>query len=113
MHFYFLIIIKTVTCRLIMNLNKIKMKKITISIALLAIMSIVSCKKKAETPATTPATTTQSSSATTHSSSATAKEADGTTVSVKTDGVNVSTKNGQNKTNVTVEDGAATVEIKK
>lgn len=96
-----------------MNLNKMKMKKITILIGIFSIMAIVSCKKKAETPATSPAATTQSSSAATHSSSATAKEADGTTISVKTDGVDVSTKKGQSKTSVTVEGGTAKVEIKK
>jgi hypothetical protein len=85
------------------------MKKITMFIGVLSVMAIVSCKEKEETPDTT---TNQTIEVTTEAPQA-EENPDGTSISVGTDGVDVSTKNGENKTSVNVSEGEAKVEVKK
>ena len=89
------------------------MKKTSMFIAVLSVMAIVSCKEKEETPEAAPATTTNQTIEVTTEAPAVEEEQDGTSISVGTDGVDVSTKNGENKTNVNVSGGAAKVEVKK
>lgn len=81
-----------------------KIKKITLLVGMLSIMAFISCKKKEETPQPTE---------TTIEVNAPAAQADGTSISVDTDGVDISTKDGATETSVKVGDGDAKVEIKK
>lgn len=83
------------------------MKKITMFLGMLSIMAFISCKKKEETPQPTQTTVEVTTPA------AEEKNADGTSISVGTDGVDVSTKDGASQTNVKVGGGDAKVEIKK
>jgi hypothetical protein len=87
------------------------MKKATMIIGMMAVMAIVSCKKKEETTITT----TPVAEPTTEVAPPPApeEEQDGTSISVGTDGVDISTKNGAKETNVKVENGDAKVEVKK
>ncbi|MGO4822267.1 MULTISPECIES: hypothetical protein [unclassified Flavobacterium] len=86
------------------------MKKATMIIGMMAVMAIVSCKKKEETTITT---TPVAEPTTEVAPPATEEEQDGTSISVGTDGVDISTKNGAKETNVKVENGDAKVEVKK
>ena len=94
------------------------MKRIFLSVALLSLIVVTSCKEK-ETVSTSetetiieeaPATQTEAQSDTI---SVTTEEADGTSVKMNGDGVSVDTKDGSNKTNVEVNGGGAAVEVKK
>jgi ferric-dicitrate binding protein FerR (iron transport regulator) len=84
------------------------MKKTSMFLGMFSILAIVSCKKKVETPlpietsieVNTPAPVVE-------------EKADGTSISIKNDAVDVSTKNGSNETNVIVGGGDASVEVKK
>jgi len=84
------------------------MKKISLFIGMLSILAIVSCKKKEETAQ--PSETTIEVNA---EAPAAEENPDGTSVSVGKDGIDVSTKNGTNETNVTVGGGDANLEVKK
>jgi hypothetical protein len=85
------------------------MKKITMLLGVLSIMAVASCKQKEET---TEKTAEPIIEVTTDAPPAKVNP-DGTTISIGTDGVDVSTKNGENQTKVSVSDGAAKVEVKK
>lgn len=76
-------------------------------LGLLTVLTIVSCRDKKETPPPPPPP--QAESVVEESN----EEADGTSVNVGTDGVDIQTKDGKKETNVTVEGGEANVEIKK
>jgi hypothetical protein len=84
------------------------MKKISMLIGLLSVLAIVSCKEKEEAP---EAATNQTIEVT-KEAPAVEENSDGTKISVGTDGVDVSTKNGTNSTSVNVSGGKAKVEIK-
>jgi predicted phage gp36 major capsid-like protein len=88
------------------------MKKISMFIGVMSVMAIVSCKEKEETPAVPETTTNQTIEVTTEAPAA-EKNPDGTSISVGTDGVDVSTKNGTNSTSVKVSGGEAKVQVKK
>ena len=85
------------------------MKKITLLVGMLSIMAFISCKKNEETPRPTETTV----EVTTPAEQPEETTPDGTSVSVGTDGVDVSTKDGTSETNVKVGGGDAKVEIKK
>ncbi|EIA07185.1 hypothetical protein [Flavobacterium frigoris] len=84
------------------------MKKISMFIGMLSILAIVSCKKKEEAPQPSETTIEVNTPA-----PEVEENADGTSVSVGTEGVDVSTKNGANETNINVGGGDAKVEVKK
>lgn len=88
------------------------MKKISMLVGVLSVMAIVSCKEKAETPETT---THQTIEVTNEAPAPVVEEKnpDGTSISVGSDGIDVSTKNGENQTKVNVSGGDAKVEVKK
>ena len=81
-------------------------------IGVLSVLAIVSCKEKEETKETPAATTNQTIEVTTETP-AVEKNPDGTSISVGTDGVDVSTKNGTKSTSVNVSGGEAEVQVKK
>jgi len=85
-----------------------KMKKISMFLGMLSILAIVSCKKKEEAPQPTETTIEV-----TTPTPIVEKNADGTSISVGNDGVDVSTKNGSKETNVTIGGGDTSVEVKK
>lgn len=87
------------------------MRKITLLLGILSIMTIVSCKKKDDNPIAPQVETTSES--TTSAPVGSAEVKDSTSIKVSTDGVNVSTKDGATKTSVSVSGGEAKVEIKK
>ncbi|WP_339834900.1 hypothetical protein [uncultured Flavobacterium sp.] len=83
------------------------MKKVTLIIASLAVLAFSSCKEEQKEEPTTvvveqPAAETQAT-----------EESDGTSISVNSDGVEFSTKDGDNKTEVEVNDGSGTVKVEK
>lgn len=93
------------------------MKKIVLALNLLAVMAFVSCKKEVPPP---PPPVPEPQVIVVPpppppAPPAPVKEVDkdGTTISVGSDGVKVSTKDGDNKTVIDVKDGKGTIEIKK
>ncbi|GEC72099.1 hypothetical protein FFL01_16380 [Flavobacterium flevense] len=87
------------------------MKKLTMLLGLLTVLTIVSCREKKDPPPPPPP---QAESVPAESvPEASKEEADGTSVNVGTDGVDIQTKDGKNETKVTVEGGEANIEIKK
>ena len=90
------------------------MKKITLFLGILSIITIVSCKKKEEMPVPPPPAPTESSVPTPEAPKPVVEDnKDGTSIKVGKDGVDISTKDGANKTSVNVSNGDAKVEIKK
>ena len=94
------------------------MKKIVLALNLLAVMALVSCKD--ETPAPTPEpqvivvpAPAEPTPALAPPAPAKEVEKDGTSISIGSDGVEVSTKNGDKKTVIDVKDGKGKIEIKK
>jgi hypothetical protein len=87
------------------------MKKITLFLGILSIMTIVSCKKKEDKPFPPQVETSSATTPSTPAASGQAK--DSTSIKVGIDGVDVSTKDGNTKTNVSVSGGEAKIEIKK
>ncbi|MDO8316852.1 MAG: hypothetical protein Q7T12_04945 [Flavobacterium sp.] len=90
------------------------MRKIALLLGIVSMITIVSCKKKEETPV--PATQTETSSEITtneKTTTVTTKAEDSTAIKISTDGVNVTTKDGKTKTSINVSGGEAKVEIKK
>lgn len=85
------------------------MKKITLLLGVLSIMALTSCKKQKEETAAPEETNVEINTTTTE----TPEEADGTSISVGSDGVDISSKDGDNETNVEVGGGDAKIEIKK
>lgn len=69
-------------------------------------MAIISCKKKEETPQPTETTIEVNAPAVEESK-------DSTSISIGTDGVDISTKKGANETNVKIGGDDAKVEVKK
>ena len=90
------------------------MRKTVLLLGIVSMITIVSCKKKEETPV--PATQTETSSEITtneKTTTVTTKSEDSTAIKISTDGVNVTTKDGKTKTSINVSGGEAKVEIKK
>ena len=83
------------------------MKKVTLLIASLAIFSSVSCKDKEE------ATVVEKETVVVEEPAPVEEENDGTSISVNSDGVEFSTKDGDKKTEVEVKDGSGSVEVEK
>ena len=92
------------------------MKKIVLTFSMFAIMALVSCKKEETVvPPPAPEATTNVVVLPPPPPPAPEKEVekDGTTISVGSNGVEVSTKNGDKKTVIDVKDGKGKIEIKK
>jgi multidrug efflux pump subunit AcrA (membrane-fusion protein) len=91
------------------------MKKIVLGINMLAVMALVSCKPEtAPPPPPVPEPQVIVVQPTPPPSAPPKKaEKDGTTISVGSNGVEVSTKKGDKKTVIDVKDGKGTIEIKK
>ena len=83
------------------------MKKVTLMIASLAIFATVSCKDKEES------TVVEKETVVVEEAAPAEEENDGTSISVNSDGVEFSTKDGDNKTEVEVKDGSGSVEVEK
>ncbi len=83
------------------------MKKVTLLIASLAIFATVSCKDKEE------ATVVEKETVVVEEPAPVEEENDGTSISVNSDGVEFSTKDGDKKTEVEVKDGSGSVEVEK
>ncbi|WPR70590.1 hypothetical protein SLW70_11670 [Flavobacterium sp. NG2] len=82
------------------------MKKITMIFGVLSVLTIVSCRdKKEHSPPPPPQVESTSEEPN--------EEANGTSISIGSDGVNIQTKDEKKETNVSVEDGEAKLEIKK
>ncbi|MFL9829375.1 hypothetical protein ABS764_00800 [Flavobacterium sp. ST-87] len=88
------------------------MKKLTMLLGLLTVLTIISCRDKKETPPPPPPQA-ESVPAEPVPAAESDKEADGTSVNVGSEGVDIQTKDGKKETNVTVGDGSANLEIKK
>jgi uncharacterized protein YcfL len=85
------------------------MKKATLLLASFAIFATVSCKEsQGETTVVEKETVVIEAEATPE-----AEQNDGTSLSVNSDGVEFSTKDGDNKTEVEVKDGSGTVKVEK
>ena len=90
------------------------MRKKVLLLGIVSMITMVSCKKKEETPV--PATQTETTSEITtnkKTNTITTKSEDSTAIKISTDGVSVTTRDGKTNTNVNVSGGKATVEIKK
>lgn len=85
------------------------MKKVTLILASLAIFATVSCKDKEETVVEKETVVVEKEV----DSPPAEEETDGTSISVNKDGVEFSTKDGDNKTEVEVKDGSGSVEVEK
>ena len=91
------------------------MKKIVLALNMLALVALVSCKDETPPP---PAPTPEPQVIVTPpppppAPEVTEEETDGTSGSVGKDGVEVTTKDGDNKTVIDVKDGKGKIEIKK
>ena len=93
------------------------MKKILLSVALLSLIVVTSCKEKEVISTSETETIVEEAPETEYKSvdtvSVTTEEADGTSVKMNGDGVSVDTKDGSKKTNVEINGGGAAVEVKK
>lgn len=91
------------------------MKKIVLALSMLSVVAFVSCKKEVMPPPPPPAPEVIVAPPPPPPPPAPVKEVekDGTSISVGSDGVEVSTKNGNNKTVIDVKDGKGKIEIKK
>ncbi|CAM4145341.1 hypothetical protein FLAN108750_12575 [Flavobacterium antarcticum] len=91
------------------------MKKIGLTLSMFAIMALVSCKKEETVVTPAPETETEVVVLPPPPPPAPVEEVekDGTSISVGKDGVEVSTKDGDNKTVIDVKDGKGSIEIKK
>jgi multidrug efflux pump subunit AcrA (membrane-fusion protein) len=87
------------------------MKKILLAFNMLALVALVSCKD--ETPPPPPPAPEPQVIVTPPPPPPTKEESDGTSISVGSDGVEVSTKDGDKKTVIDVKDGKGKIEIKK
>jgi len=83
------------------------MKKVTLLIASLAIFATVSCKDKEE------ATVVEKETVVVEEATPAEEENDGTSISISKDGVEYSSKDGNNKTEVEVKDDGGTVKVEK
>ncbi|CAM3500382.1 hypothetical protein FLGE108171_00585 [Flavobacterium gelidilacus] len=85
------------------------MKKLSVILASLAIFASVSCKESQD-----EATVVEKETVIIEKEAAPAvEENDGTSISVNSDGVEFSTKDGDKKTEVEVKDGSGTVKVEK
>ena len=93
------------------------MKKVILTLNVLAVMALVSCKKEAPVPPPPPPVPQVVTPPPPPPPPAPVKpaqpEKDGTSISVGSDGVEISSKNGDKKTVIDVKDGKGKVEIKK
>ncbi|KIX22598.1 hypothetical protein SY27_01875 [Flavobacterium sp. 316] len=79
------------------------MKKVTFAIACLALLANLSCKEQKEEPTVEKTETVVIEKETEPS------ESDGTSISIDKDGVEFSSKSGENKTEVEIKDDKASV----
>jgi multidrug efflux pump subunit AcrA (membrane-fusion protein) len=88
------------------------MKKIVLAFSMLLVMALASCKKEVPPP---PPPVAEPQVIVVPPPPAPVKEEDkdGTIISVGSDGVEISTKEGDKKTVIDVKDGEGSVEIKK
>jgi uncharacterized protein YcfL len=86
------------------------MKKVTLILASLAILATASCKDKEEATVVEKETVVIEKEADTPTAE---EETDGTSISVNKDGVEISSKDGDKKTEVEVKDGEGTVKVEK
>lgn len=85
------------------------MKKLSVILASLAIFAFVSCKENQD-----EATVVEKETVIVEKEVApVAEENDGTSISVNSDGVEFSSKDGDKKTEVEVKDGSGTVKVEK
>lgn len=90
------------------------MKKIVLALNMVALVALVSCKKKTPPPPPPPPEPQVIVMPPPPPPAPEVKEeSDGTSISVGSDGVEVSTKDGDTKTVIDVKDGKGSVEIKK
>lgn len=92
------------------------MKKIVLGLSMLSVMAFVSCKKEVPPPPPpppVPQVIVAPPPPPPPPAPVKEVEKDGTSISVGSDGVEVSTKNGENKTVIDVKDGKGKIEIKK
>ena len=94
------------------------MKKLILTLNVLAVMALVSCKKEAPLPPPpppppTPQVVTPPPPPPPPAPEKPQPEKDGTSISIGSDGVEISSKNGDKKTVIDVKDGKGKVEIKK
>lgn len=92
------------------------MKKIVLALSMLSIVVLVSCKKEIPPPPPpppVPQVIVAPPPPPPPPSPEKEVEKDGTSISVGSDGVEVSTKKGETKTVIDVKDGKGTIEIKK
>ena len=87
------------------------MKKIVLALNMLALVALVSCKD--ETPPPPPPAPEPQVIVAPPPPPPIKEESDGTSISVGSDGVEVSTKDGDKKTVIDVKDGKGKIEIKK
>ena len=84
------------------------MKKVSVLIASLAIFVSISCKEKEEATVVEKETVVVEKEVT-----PAAENNDGTSISVNSDGVEFSTKDGDKKTEIEVKDGSGSVKVEK
>ena len=93
------------------------MKKLILTLNVLVVMALVSCKKEAPLPPPPPQAPQVVTPPPPPPPPAPVKpaqpEKDGTSISLGSDGVEISSKNGDKKTVIDVKDGKGRVEIKK
>lgn len=92
------------------------MKKIVLALSMLSVMAFVSCKKEVmppPPPPPVPQVIVAPPPPPPPPAPVKEGEKDGTSISVGSDGVEVSTKNGDKKTVIDVKDGKGKIEIKK
>lgn len=92
------------------------MKKIVLALSMLSVVAFVSCKKEVippPPPPPVPQVIVAPPPPPPPPAPVKEVEKDGTSISVGSDGVEVSTKNGDKKTVIDVKDGKGKIEIKK
>ena len=88
------------------------MRKTALFFGIFSMIALVSCKKKEETPMSTP-TETSSETTITEAAAVSGEAKDSTSIKVSTDGVNVTPKDGASKITINVSGGEAKIEIRK
>jgi multidrug efflux pump subunit AcrA (membrane-fusion protein) len=88
------------------------MKKIVLAFSMLLVMALTSCKKEVPPPIP-PVAEPQVIVVPPPPAPVKVEDKDGTTIRVGSDGVEISTKEGDKKTVIDVKDGEGSVEIKK
>ena len=91
------------------------MRKALMFLGIMSLMTIVSCKKKEDmtVPPPPPPTIINEINAPADTIIVKEEQTEGTSIKVGSEGLDISTKEGQKKTNVNVNGGEATIEIKR